>query len=376
MTRDELLELAARPRVAAFLHVLRLCEGTAGENGYRTHFGGELFESFSSHPARAVTRRLGGQQLTSTAAGAYQFLLRTWNGLRDQYGFPDFSPPWQDAGAVALIVERRALQDLLDGRLEEAVSKCATIWASLPGSPYGQPVKTLEFVRLAYQRRLQALETVPADAGAALEASSTSELNPASFPADPQPISEAAPVTQEDTKMTIPMLPLITAVLPSIVRAIPELGRIFGSGSEVSQRNLAGAARVLEVVTEATRSVNAVDAAQKIAASPAAAAQARDAVQSIWFELVEAGGGGIDGARKADAAGQAGGWVPWRSGSFMVAVLLLPLIYLIVWSVAFMPDAGWDPAVRASIATGVVSLVLGGVCGYFFGSMTGKPKPA
>jgi len=33
------------------------------------------------------------------------------------------------------------------GRFDAAVAKCAKEWASLPGSPYGQPVKTLDQAR-------------------------------------------------------------------------------------------------------------------------------------------------------------------------------------------------------------------------------------
>lgn len=81
--------------------------------------------------------------LSSTAAGAYQFISRTWDGLVEQYDFPDFSPQSQDLAAVALIKGRGALNDLKDGNLSEAIRKCCKEWASLPYSPYGQPRRTL-----------------------------------------------------------------------------------------------------------------------------------------------------------------------------------------------------------------------------------------
>ena len=90
----------------AFLYMIRHCEGTAGENGYRTQFGGGLFDSFADHPRQAITRTLGGKPITSTAAGAYQFLARTWDECAKALGLPDFSPASQDAAATFLINQR------------------------------------------------------------------------------------------------------------------------------------------------------------------------------------------------------------------------------------------------------------------------------
>ena len=50
-----------------------------------------------------------------------------------------------------LIGRRRALEDVRAGRFDAAVAKCAREWASLPGSPYGQPVKTIAQVRPVYE---------------------------------------------------------------------------------------------------------------------------------------------------------------------------------------------------------------------------------
>lgn len=132
----------------AFLRAIRFAEGTAGADGYRMHFGGSLFASFADHPRRAITARLGGREITSTAAGAYQFLERTWDDVRGS--LPDFSPASQDMAAARLIRRRGALGDVYAGRFAEAVRKCAREWASLPGSPYGQPTKTLDALAGVY----------------------------------------------------------------------------------------------------------------------------------------------------------------------------------------------------------------------------------
>jgi muramidase (phage lysozyme) len=150
LTSIDLIDALSNANVAAFLRMIRWGEGTYSAVGYRTMFGGETFESYDDHPRRKITKKHGNQTLTSTAAGAYQFLSKTWDGLVKQYGFHDFTPRNQDLGAVALIAGRGALQDVIEGRFETAVNKCAKEWASLPGSPYGQPTVTMDKARSIY----------------------------------------------------------------------------------------------------------------------------------------------------------------------------------------------------------------------------------
>lgn len=134
----------------AFLAMIRYAEGTSGANGYRMLFGGGLFDSFADHPRQRITARLGGQTITSSAAGAYQILERTWDDIRRLAGLPDFSPASQDKAAVFLIRRRGALADVRAGRFDAAVEKCNREWASLAGSPYGQPTKSLADLRRIY----------------------------------------------------------------------------------------------------------------------------------------------------------------------------------------------------------------------------------
>lgn len=128
------------PNVQAFLRVIRKGEGTSDQGGYSRLFGGGNFSSFADHPRRTVTR--GGY--VSTAAGAYQFLSSTWDETARIMGLRDFSPASQDLGAVGRIAARGALGDVLAGRFEVAVRKCAKEWASLPFSPYGQPTISID----------------------------------------------------------------------------------------------------------------------------------------------------------------------------------------------------------------------------------------
>ena len=59
-------------------------------------------------------------------------------------GLTDFSPLAQDIAALYLIDRRRAMNAVLEGDWKTALERCNREWASLPGSPYGQPTKTLE----------------------------------------------------------------------------------------------------------------------------------------------------------------------------------------------------------------------------------------
>ena len=143
----------AEANVRAFLAMIRKAEGTDGGNGYRTIIGGQLFDTYADHPRVKVPfTQTDGALNYSTAAGAYQFLARTWDALAAKLELADFSPENQDRAAVELVRQRGALGLVQEGRFAEAVAKCATIWASLPGSPYPQRTRTDLFVQSAYER--------------------------------------------------------------------------------------------------------------------------------------------------------------------------------------------------------------------------------
>lgn len=148
MNISGLTRIANEPNMRAFLNAIRLGEGTQGEIGYYTIVGGQTFTDDSKHPKVLVTIPQYG--VKSTAAGAYQIIWPTWQGLVRQYGFSDFTPETQDLAAVALIAEKKAVQDVLDGRLADAIKKCSTIWASLPGSTAGQRTESYEAVERVY----------------------------------------------------------------------------------------------------------------------------------------------------------------------------------------------------------------------------------
>lgn len=353
MKHADLRQALDNGNVRAFLRVIRAGEGTSDPDGYRRIFGGELVESMSDHPRKAVTRKLGGRPITSTAAGAYQFLSSTWDECVGALNLPDFLPPSQDLAAVFLIRRRRALEHVIAGHLEEAIAACAREWASLPGSPYGQPVKTMAQCRAVYE------------GAGGLYAAAAPDMPPAA----PSP-----PPTPSKPESTMPLPAFIAAALPAIISRIPALGKIFGSGSDVAERNVKAAEMVVGIVQEATGARNAQEAVEVLASDPSAVKAAQDAVASRWLELTESGGGGIEGAGKRDAATmRAGGML--QSPSFWVAVPLMGLVYLLVLSlIGLIGTAAWSDDVRAGLAGSIISAVIGGLVGYYYGQTTSRNR--
>ena len=128
---------AAEKNIKAFLAMIRYAEGTFSQDGYKKLYGGGSFNDLSKHPNVAVSK----WNITSTAAGAYQILFRTWQELQSKLKLPDFSPASQDRAAIELIKRRNALEDVIAGRFAQAILKCRKEWASLPGAGYGQNEK-------------------------------------------------------------------------------------------------------------------------------------------------------------------------------------------------------------------------------------------
>jgi muramidase (phage lysozyme) len=148
---------ALSPQRRALLDTIRYAEGTWKEgcqNGYRTLYGGGLFQGLARHPEITVRRRY-----TSAAAGAYQFLPGTWREVAGQLRLSSFEPHNQDQAALHLIRRRGGLE-LLDrqGISRELMARLAPEWASLPTlrgtSHYGQPVKSYRDLQLFYSEAL------------------------------------------------------------------------------------------------------------------------------------------------------------------------------------------------------------------------------
>jgi muramidase (phage lysozyme) len=147
--------------VAAFLDSLAVSEighelllDPSTDDGYKVIVGSTpgkpiLMTGYLNHPRRLIV--LNNRGLKSTAAGRYQLLARYFDTYRSQLRLPDFGPESQDAIAVQQIREQGALADIEAGHVQIAVGKVCDIWASLPGSRYGQHTNSMSSLENAYE---------------------------------------------------------------------------------------------------------------------------------------------------------------------------------------------------------------------------------
>ena len=155
-TQEYYKNLLQKPEIRSFLNTISYAEGTPGTAGYQTMFTGKQFDPSKGWKHPREIQRGGGY--ASDAAGKYQYLSTTWEGVQKELGLPDFSPQSQDIGALHLLKRRGALDPLLKGDVTTAIYKSAPEWASLPtakgGSYYGQPSKSLKSLQDYYQKQL------------------------------------------------------------------------------------------------------------------------------------------------------------------------------------------------------------------------------
>ena len=340
MTRDDLKAALRHPNIAAFLRVIRAGESSQDDSAYTVMYGGDHFDPVATkwqHPNKLNTAR----GLKSTAAGAYQFLFRFWTPIAKQYGLEDFSPPNQDIAALALIRECKAIDVIKEGLLHEAIRRTRSRWASLPGAGYGQPEKSLAHAQAVFERY-----------GGVVAAS--------------QP-----KVTQEKS---MPLPAIVLPLLQVAASLIPQLGSLFGSGSDTSNRNVAAATAVADTLVQATQAVNLQDAVARIQSDPEALQAATHAIADLWPSITEVGSGGIEAARKAAVTP---GATPFhKQGVFWITVGLLPLVYVIVLAALgkweYIGDVTSET--RAQVIGTVLGTILGGIVGYFYGTSAGSQR--
>ena len=122
--------------VRKFLMLITFTEGTDRQNTpYNELFGYTNFTGYNTHPNILIK----SSNYSSTAAGRYQILKGTAKMLK----MKNFTPESQDLAAIQLIKNAKALDDVLVGNWEAAIGKTNKVWASLPGSPYGQPTRKM-----------------------------------------------------------------------------------------------------------------------------------------------------------------------------------------------------------------------------------------
>lgn len=166
------------------------------------------------------------------------------------------------------------------------------------------------------------------------------------------------------------MAPFILAAIPSLIQAAPSLIRIFGNG-EQSEKNAKAAEHVAQIAREITNTDTTEAAVHAIQSDPVMQQTFAGAVEEKWYQITgEAGGGGIDGARKFDISSQNS--KPWMSPALWVAGALIPLVYIVVSAVMFGSE--WTMEVKAMVVSSIISLVLGSITGFFLGTSYGSQK--
>jgi len=179
----------------AFLDTIAYSEGTYNgvDGGYKVLVGGGSFNGYSDHPRISVYIPSIGKY--STAAGRYQILDKTWDGVKAKLKLPDFGKVSQDKAAIELIRYRGGLGYVDTNNFEAAVNACRKEWASFPSAGYGQHENSMGKLKDFYLRRLK-------DYGIA-----TSNIQQKQEPAKAQPTATANPQpnieTYKGNKLTV-----------------------------------------------------------------------------------------------------------------------------------------------------------------------------
>lgn len=377
LNRRQAEEVLPRADVQAFLRVIREGESNQTDAAYTLINGGGHFDPAATgwrHPYAGLRTTEGGR-----AAGAHQFIPTTWAEVEDQLGLDDFSPRNQDLGAIARIAYRDALDDVLAGRIEEAIVKCRQEWTSLPGASENSGRYTMDKALAVYRQWY---------------VNFSSESQPAA------PIEDrTTPARPEDTgrinRKEAPVAPIIIPLLSAISTFVPALAKIFNDGSAKGQKIEALAPLLSDALVRVTGAVNLQDAAEKVQADPTAAQAAQKAVEDVVYHLSEVGGG-IEAARKWSTDMAAMNMSVWRMPSFVITVILFPLIYFVVFivlagrgtatAVAALITTNMDIIDRIAIGfaisadmqnvviTAVIAGVLSGITGFFLGTSYGSQR--
>lgn len=149
----------------AFLDTIAWAELTpeilaTSDNGYNVLVGSlpGMVLTFSSYHRHPKTRIYLNETLSSTAAGRYQIKRKIWEAYRTQLSLKGFYPADQDAIAIQLIKECKAIQDIESGNIEAALHKCRSRWASIAGAGHGQREHSIESLVRVYQEALRNIE--------------------------------------------------------------------------------------------------------------------------------------------------------------------------------------------------------------------------
>lgn len=151
------------PNQKAFLDMTAWSEGTStnpltANDGYDVIVTGvngpEVFTDYSDHPFNKgrPSKKVNNSGLYSSASGRYQIMKQFWPHYKALLHLPDFSPHSQDLYALQQVRERKALDLLEAGKIEEVIKRCSNIWASFTGAGYGQHEHKMEDLVAKYKQ--------------------------------------------------------------------------------------------------------------------------------------------------------------------------------------------------------------------------------
>lgn len=360
--RDVIVAAMGTANGKAWMQVVRHRESSHDDNAYFLISGGGVISSLTKYPWPNESTMRGWR-----AVGAGQFIPHTWYGLEEQYpkDCNNFGKYAQDFGIIALTAGRGALQDVLNGDLEAAITKCRKEWTSLPGAA--------ENKRYTMQDAWQVFK----------------QYGGASTTQAPAPIEDHSTQYQEET----PVDPIsLVAIFGSVLtQLIPQVGKLFGGKKDAD--NVRAIGEVLQSVVTATGQTGVPDVAkvgtaiQAMSADPAVKAKVIEAVVTNPFlvGLIEIGGG-IKAAREFDIVQQQQEKPFYKTSAvFYVSIMLLPLVFWYVgasivggvvipaawpWYAQLplmMFGLAWDAGAKVGLANLVVGMVLGGVIGVYYG---------
>lgn len=233
-----------------------------------------------------------------------------------------------------------------------------------------------------WERAKQALLVTDASAPAAGSGSAWGGTATAAAPPEadaPQPAMPAGeapdwvPPAPKEQSMPIPAV--VTALLPSLIEAAPNLIRIFGSGGAVSERNAKAAEAVAGIARSVTGQSTTEGAVQVIQSDPDVAAKYREQVHQSMGELLGHLQQAVDIDDKSRALamdrnlalGQATGgkWLYFLAGS---AAFILLATMAIATAVLFAKDGGFTGETKALILGQIIIGGFAAVREWMFGS--------
>ncbi len=360
LTLEGLKAQFQHPNVQAFARCVRSAESNNKDDGsaYRTLYGGEQVTDLSCHPRIAKVSPWG----YTSAAGAYQAMCAvpgrvqtdTWGDFCRDLGVPVEAMPFdqstQDAFCVWCIRRRGALQAVIDGDLERAVTLCSFEWASFPPGRYGQPTTTIDKLRavfLQYGGWLSNADLI--QPAAPIEDRTLDAVTPSTGHAPQEPPKESP----------MPIPAIILGLIQAAASVLPVIAQIKGDKTQ----------------STATQNINV----EIIQQDPAAARKAEDALRSQFFDLLayakEQDAANWERGEKsvADARGfgeRMLGKEGWAGIGFGALIGLLSILIIVgagwmLWRLAEL--ATTDQTTRGLIVGAAIAM-LGQVVSYFFGS--------